>query len=101
MAILLESQYQAKVIQKIQDKYPGAIVLKTDPTYIIGFPDILILNGRRWAALEAKRSISASHGNNQDYYVNLTNEMSYGSFIYPENESEVLRELQQTFRFSQ
>lgn len=96
--MLLESQFQTVLIQDIKKILPGCIVLKTDPTYITGFPDLLILYEDRWAALEVKRSQNARHGNNQEYYIAMCDDMSYASFVYPENKEEVLRELQQALQ---
>ena len=96
--MLLESNYQNYLIQKIKKRFPGCIVLKNDPTYIQGFPDLLILFEDRWAALEVKRSADARHGRNQEYYVALCDDLSYASFVYPENEEEVMRELQQALQ---
>lgn len=92
-----ESKFQAKVIQKIQLMYPEAVILKNDPNYLQGIPDILILYENRWAALECKQSKNARHRPNQDYYVDILNGMSFAAFIYPENEEEVLDGLQRTF----
>lgn len=92
-----ESTFQHGLIEKIRKTFPGCIVLKNDPTYIQGIPDLLILHNDKWAALEVKRSKDESHRPNQDYYVSKMNDMSYSSFIYPENEKEILNELQQTF----
>lgn len=78
--------------------FPGCIVLKNDPNYLQGIPDLLILWGPRWAALEVKKSANSSHQPNQDYYVSIMNDMSFSRFIYPENKEEVLYELQQSFR---
>lgn len=98
-----ESEFQGKLIKKIKKQYPGCMVLKNDPTYIQGVPDLLILNGRYWAALECKRSKSEfrrsiKKNKNQLYYVNKMNGMSYASFVYPENEEEVLNEIQPALR---
>jgi len=89
-----ESVYQAKLIKKIQVMFPGCFILKNDPQSTQGIPDILILFGDQWAMLEIKLSARAHEQPNQDYYVNLFNEMSFAKFINPENEEEVLYDLQ-------
>jgi len=93
-----ESDFQKNVIDDIKSRFPNSIVLKNDPNYIQGIPDLLILNDGKWAALECKRNKNSKHQPNQDYYIGMLNEMSYASFIYPENKEEVLDELQQSFR---
>ena len=92
--IISEREYQSALIHKLRDKFPGSIVLKNSPENYQGFPDILILYGNNWAALEIKRNASAVHQPNQYYYVKLLKSMSYAAFIYPENEEEVLLELE-------
>ena len=90
-----ENQFQAKLKKEILERFPGALVLKQDT--LQGIPDLLILYNDRWAALECKKSPTAIHQQNQDYYVELMNEMSYANFIFPENREEVLDELAQVF----
>lgn len=94
----LESQFQADLMDELHEIFPEAIIMKTDPNYIQGLPDILILNGDRWASLECKRSEDAPRRPNQEYYVNKMNQMSYSNFVYPENREEILDELQQSLR---
>lgn len=89
-----EAKFQASLIKKIKSLLPGCYILKNDPNYIQGIPDLLILYNTRWAMLECKESSTASHRPNQEFYVNRMNEMSYASFVFPENEQEVLDELQ-------
>lgn len=92
--IMLERDYQSKLIAKLKDILPGCVILKNDTDYLQGIPDLLILYGGRWAMLEVKRCASASHQPNQDYYVDMLGRMSYAAFIFPENEEEILREVQ-------
>jgi hypothetical protein len=92
----LERDFQARLIKEIKQIFKGCIVMKNDSSYIQGIPDLLILYRDKWAALEVKKSATASHRPNQEYYVELMDEMSFASFIYPENKEEVLYELQQT-----
>lgn len=92
-----ERDYQAGLIQRITDRFAGCIVLKNDASYIRGIPDLLVLFMDRWAALECKKEEKASHRPLQNYYVNKMNNMSYASFISPENEEDVLDEMEQTF----
>lgn len=94
----LESIFQGKLIREIKEMFPEAIVLKNDPNYIQGFPDLLILEGDKWAALESKESYDAYRRPNQEHYIRHLNKMSYASFISPENKDKVLDELQQAFR---
>lgn len=88
--------YQSKLIKKLKELYPNAIILRNDPTYLQGVPDITILEGKRWAALETKGYANAKHRPNQDYMVEKMNDMSFSRFIYPENEEEVLHDLENT-----
>lgn len=102
-----ENIFQAKFKIELTKEFPDSIILKNDARYIQGIPDLIILNGPNWAALECKRSADAKHRPNQDYYVDKMNEMSYAAFVYPENEKEILHDLQRALqldrqtRFSQ
>ena len=93
-----ESKFQSDLIKELKVLFPGCIVHKLDSSYMQGIPDLLVLWKDKWATLECKRSKSASHRPNQEYYVDMMNDMSFSSFIYPENKEAVLDELQQAFR---
>lgn len=95
-----ESVFQAKLIREIKKQFPGAIVLKNDPNYIQGFPDLTVLYKDRWAVLEIKQSEKASHQPNQDFYILQADKMSVGRFVYPENMMEVLDDLARSFQVS-
>lgn len=91
----LENKFQASLIKDIKKRLPNCMILKNDPNYIQGIPDLIVLNGNKWGMLECKKDSKASKRPNQDYYVNRAAEMSFGKFICPENKEEVLNELQQ------
>ena len=92
-----ESAFQAELIKELENQFPGCVIAKTDANYRQGFPDLLVLNGRTWALLECKRDSDSSHRPNQDYYVDKLNEMSYSSFVCPQNKEKVIHELQRAF----
>ena len=92
---MLEKDYQAKLIKKIKKRLPDSIVLKEDANYKQGIPDLLVLNNSKWAALEVKKDEKASKQPNQEYYVDKMNSMSFASFIFPENEEDVLNAMEQ------
>ena len=98
-----ENSFQKSLVKTIKQKFPNSLVLKQDPTIKLGIPDLLILNGTKWAALECKRnekeaSAKSSRARAQKWYVNKMNKMSYASFVYPENKEEVLNDLERVFR---
>lgn len=93
-----EGVFQNRLINKLKECFPGCIVLKTDSGYLQGVPDLLVMYGRNWAALEVKASSSAKRQPNQAYYIRKMNDMSYAAFVSPENEREVLDELQLALR---
>lgn len=94
---MLERNFQGKLIKRIKDMFPGALVLKNDATYIQGIPDLTIFYKSKWAMLECKKTVGASKRPNQQYYINKVNDMSFGAFISPENEEETLNELKSFF----
>ena len=97
---MLESEFQSKLIRELEERLPGCIVTKNDPSYIQGFPDLVIFFEDRWATLECKKSERSPHRPNQDYYVDLMNRMSFSAFIFPENKEEVLDDLERSLRNS-
>jgi len=91
---MTEAKYQSELIKKLRLLFPDCIILKNDPGYLQGIPDLVIFNGDRYAFLEVKASEHAPVQVNQPYYVERLNEMSFAAFIYPSNEEEVLSALQ-------
>jgi hypothetical protein len=95
-----EPEYQARLIKRLSYTFPGCVILKNDPQYMQGVPDLAIFYYNMWAMLEVKIEENAPTQPNQPYYVDLFSKMSFGAFIYPENEEEVFRELQLAFCLS-
>ena len=96
-SIMLESDFQSKLIKELKSRFPGCEVLKNDSNYIQGVCDLIILFGNKWAMLEVKANATAKRQSNQDYYVKKYSKMSYASFIYPENKETVLNEMERSF----
>ena len=95
---MLESKYQAHIIKVLKFMFPGSVILKSDPSYLQGIPDLVLLWEGYWACLEVKPSASSHVQPNQDFYVKQLNKMSFAAYIYPDNEEEVLLALQQAFK---
>lgn len=93
-----ESKFQSELIKELKNRFPGCYVLKNDAGYLQGVPDLLVLFEDKWATLECKRSEHEKHRPNQDYHVQKMNDMSFSSFIYPENKEEVLDEMVHALR---
>ena len=95
---MTEGEFKKSLTDELKLRLPGCIVLKNDPTFIQGIPDLTILWDERWATLEVKKSMREPHRPNQDYYVDLMNRMSFSAFIFPENRQEVLDDLERFFK---
>ena len=95
--MVAENKYQAHIIKRIKEIFPDVLILKNDPSYQQGVPDLVILWFDCWASLEVKSSAPANRQPNQDYFIEKLDEMSFAAYIYPENEEEVLSALQQAF----
>lgn len=92
-----ESSFQSQLIRELESMFKGCVIFKTDPRYMQGFPDLMILYNDKWAALECKKKDGAHQQPNQSYYVEMLNKMSFSRFISPDNKKEVLDDLQRTF----
>ena len=44
-----ESKFQKDLIDEIEELFPGCIIMKNDPTYIQGIPDLIVLYKNKWA----------------------------------------------------
>lgn len=98
-----ENEFQPRLIKDLYKTFNGCIITKLDAGYTEGIPDLLILYKNKWATLECKRDISEvtkprKNKRQQDYYVSTMKEMSYSSYIYPQNKEEVINELKVYFQ---
>jgi hypothetical protein len=92
-----ETEYQADLKKKLETLFPGIIILKNDPSYFRGVPDLTLLYKNKWAVLEVKDAWNAPHRPGQDYYIDMMSHMSFAQFIFPENEEHVLESLKLYF----
>ena len=93
-----ENRFQSRLVKELRETLPDCFVIKNDGSNVPqGFPDLLILHKKTWGALECKKDKQAAKQPNQEYYVNILNNMSFSRFISPENREEVLDELFSTF----
>lgn len=96
--MVLESSFQKIFKKKIQEMFPEVVILKNDPTLKQGIPDLTLFYKNKYIFVEVKKSKSATKQPNQQYYIDKFNRWSKAFFVYPENEQEVLNEIQRTFK---
>ena len=94
----LERDFQANLIKELKELFPGCLVLKNDSGYLQGIPDLTLLYGGSWAVLEVKKSANEAIQPNQEYYIDILDQMSFAAFVYPENKEVVLNELQEALQ---
>ena len=90
-----ENESQPYLKKRIEERIPDCRIFKNDPLERQGFPDLSIHRKGRVAYLEVKRSSKARKQPNQEYYIDtLSAEGAFAKFIFPENEEEILDELE-------
>jgi len=91
---MLESEYQAGLIKRIIQRFgpDRTRVQINDPNMpgSQGIPDLTVYVGPYWFLLEVKASAKSKMRPNQEYWIQKWGEQTFCSFIYPENEEEVL-----------
>lgn len=100
---MTENEYQMYLVDKIYsilpgDKFVDKLVIINDPNYIQGIPDLTVISRFKWAMLEVKASEKSRNRPNQEWYIDTWGNHIFTAFIYPENEEEVLRALQQALQ---
>ncbi len=95
-----ENDYQSGLVKRIEERFPGCLVLKNDEQLRQGIFDLTVLYGDSYGALEVKRSAKEvlRPEPNQDHYLEEVLKMGgFASYIYPAIEEEVLDALQRSF----
>lgn len=95
-----EGKFKESLNRELMQRFPGCYILKNDPSFLQGVPDILVLWRDRWAMLEAKKAHSAARQVNQDWYISVFDKMSFAAFIEPGNMEEVLDAMESAFSTS-
>lgn len=90
---MLERDFQKKIKKEIKEHIKDSIVIKMDANDIQGIPDILVLHKNKWATLEFKKSKNAQIRDNQKFYVDKMDKMSFSKIIYPENYKTILDDM--------
>jgi hypothetical protein len=93
----LESDFEADFMKEVDIRFPGGFWTKGNSAFRQGVPDRFFFWGEHWAALELKRARGSAQQENQDYYIQLLDGMSYAAFVTPENYREVLDEMDSAF----
>ena len=89
-----EGKFQKELVRDIKSMFPGCVILRNDPQYIQGIPDLIVVYYDRWAALETKAGSNAAKRPNQKYWIDKLDLMSFAAFVHPGNKGEVLNDLQ-------
>lgn len=93
-----EADFQAHVVKRLEEEFPGCVIMVNDGNYRQGFPDITMLDVYFHANFECKLTADAPHQPNQDWWIERLNKLCFARFIFPENEEDVFHELHQAFR---
>lgn len=95
---MVERDYQPKLKKRIEEMFPGCVIIKNDEQYLQGFPDLTVFfQDGRWAILECKKSLNEPYRPNQEYYLDYMNRLGFARMICPENMEEVLYDMEQAF----
>jgi hypothetical protein len=97
---MLERDYQRELIPRIKARFTKGEceVLKNNSGYRQGIPDLSVFLPGFWGWLEVKPARDAAQEPNQEWYVHWASHYAFGAFIFPENEKEVLSDLEQAYR---
>lgn len=88
-----ENHIQADIIKELEQIFEPEIILKNDPNYIQGVPDLLMVKNGFCFWLEVKQNRRSPYQPNQEWYLAHLNRYSFAATIHPENKEEVYAEI--------
>ena len=53
---MLENKFKTGLVKELKKRFPGCKVVHLDPNEVQGHPDLLVLYGSTWGALEGKNT---------------------------------------------
>lgn len=91
-----EAEYQRYLVDLFPKIFDNCRVVINDPNLPKqqGIPDLTIFIGDWWGLLEVKASEKSKLRPNQQWWIDHWSKTTFCSFIYPENEQEVIRAIQ-------
>lgn len=97
---MLEAVYQADLVKRIPIRFgqDRTRVVINDPNLPghQGIPDLTVYIGPYWFLLEVKASEKSKLRPNQEWWIKHWSKQTFCSFIYPENEEEVLNAMERS-----
>lgn len=93
----LEREFEKDFMEDLDEVLPNGHWIKGNSQMQQGIPDRMFLHGEHWAMLEFKRETDSAKQENQDWFIEKFNNMSYAKIVTPENAQEVIDEIQATF----
>ncbi len=95
---MLESKFKKRTERRIRKRLQRVkIYIVKSSTEVRSAPDLFILGSGMWAALEFKKHKDADRQPNQEHIIDYLDNMSYATFVYPENVEGVLDDLEELF----
>lgn len=93
---MLEAKYQRYLVKLFPTIFENCRVVINDPGLPgqQGIPDLTIFIGDWWGLLEVKASEKSKLRPNQQWWIDKWSQVTFCSFIYPDNEEEVIRAIQ-------
>lgn len=93
----LEREIEKEFVRDLNERLPGGRWIKGNSQMQQGIPDRMFLHGPHWAMIEFKREEDSDRQENQAWFIEKFNGMSYAAIVSPENRDEVLDEIQRHF----